>query len=125
MNRKIIVAFVTVLLITAGCSQPAFHHRPSDKTCMEWLSGERIFIEKGWFSDGYWKIEPQEFQSFSIERIDQNDDGTSIARLKFDLKAGSRGLRVEGDLHYAHVKEEKAVAIFSFTPTKVLKMGKW
>ena len=92
---------------------------------MEWLTGQKILLEKGWFSDGYWLIEAHEFEEFSLASISANDDGTSNAKVKFILKAGGRGLQVEGTLKYQIHKRDRTVEMLGFTVERLVKLGKW
>jgi hypothetical protein len=119
------IAILSMLMLLTGCGKPSFHNRPSDKACMEWLTGQKVLLEKGWLSDGYWLIEAHEFEEFALTSVSVNDDGTSNAKLKFVLKAGARGLQVEGTLKYRFHKRDDAVEMLGFTVERLLKLGKW
>jgi hypothetical protein len=92
---------------------------------MEWLTGQKIVLEKGWITDNYWLIEAHEFEEFSLTSIAANDDGTSNSKLKFVLKAQQRGLQVEGTLKYRFHKRDDTVEMLGFTVERLVKLGKW
>lgn len=119
------LAILCLLVTFAGCHKPQFHNRPSDKACMEWLTGQKIVLEKGWITDSYWLIEAHEFEEFSVTSVSANADGTSNAKLKFVLKAQRRGLQVEGTLKYRFHKRDNAVEMLGFTVERLVKLGKW
>ena len=114
-----------LLVALTGCAKPGFHNRPSDKACMEWLTGQKIVLDKGWITDSYWLIEAHEFQEFSLTSVSANDDGTSNAKLKFVLKAQQRRLQVEGTLKYRFHKRDDAVEMLRFTVEGLVKLGQW
>jgi hypothetical protein len=113
------------ILFLVGCSKPLFHNRPSDKACMEWLVGQKILIDKGVLFDTTWVIEPQHFSSFEILSISGAEEDSSLAKVRFELKEGAKGLRVEGMIKYRYHKKEDVVQFLGLNVDHLIKLGKW
>src|SRR5213082_1615632 len=91
----VLLLFVTLCLLLAGCDNPVLHHRPSDQTCIKWLDGKKIVVEKGILFDDVWVISADTFTTFNIESIKSNADGSQTADVKFEMKNQQKSLRVE------------------------------
>lgn len=119
---------LTILLILAiipsGCDSPYTHNRPSDRACKEWLTGQKIVLEKGILLDDAWTIQSNEFTDFKINAITESG-GQSLATVKFELRSGSRGLLVDGTISYRMTNSNQVVVFLRFTPTKIQKLGRW
>ena len=122
---SILLLFVTVCLLLVGCDNPILHHRPSDRTCIKWLDGQKIVLEKGLIFDDVWVISANTFTAFEIVSIKPNSDGSSTAFVKFEMKSEQKGLRVESQMVYIHHKADDVIEFISFTPTRLIKLGKW
>lgn len=114
-----------LLVVLTGCSNPLFHDRPPDAACKDFLTGKQILLEDGIIFDTVWEIDSDEFTSFSIRGISNNTDGTKTAKVRFELKDGPRHLQVDGIIKYSVHQRDEVVKMLSFTPERVLKLGKW
>lgn len=114
-----------IFVILAGCTNPILHDRPTDAACKDYLTGKQIVLKDGLIFDTVWEIESNEFSAFSIEGISNNSDGTKSAKVRFELKDGTKHLQVDGTIKYAVHQQDEVVRMLSFTPERVLKLGKW
>lgn len=116
---------LSILVLLTGCTNPLLHDRPPDAACKDYLSGKQILLEDGLIFDAVWQIESNEFSSFSVTAISNNKDGSKSAKVRFELKDGPKHLQVEGTIKYSVHKQDEVVRMLSFTPERVLKLGKW
>jgi hypothetical protein len=114
-----------IFVILMGCTNPILHDRPPDAACKNYLSGKRIVLEDGMIFDTVWIIKSNEFSEFSIKGISNNPDGTKSAKVRFELKDGARHLQVDGTIKYAVYQRDEVVRMLSFSPERVMKLGKW
>jgi hypothetical protein len=114
-----------IIVVLTGCSNPILHDRPPDAACKDYLTGKRILLEDGMIFDTVWRIQSNEFTEFSIKSISNNPDGTKSATVRFELKDGVRHLQVDGTIKYSVHQQDEVVRMLSFTPERVLKLGKW
>jgi hypothetical protein len=113
------------ILIFTGCSNPILYDPPPKEACKDYLSGKQILLEKGRFIDTTWLIKSNQFSSFSMIAVTRNSDGTRSAKVRFELMDGSKRLRVEGTIKYHVERKDDLVRMHSFTPERLLKLGKW
>src|SRR4051812_8885990 len=124
-QRSFLPTLVFICALFAGCDKPVFHHRPSDKACISWLDGQKIILNEGLIFDEHWLIHANAFRTFNIVSITPNTDGSATAEVQFELAGEVRGLRVEGRIVYRHHKQDDVIQFISFTPTRIVKLGKW
>jgi hypothetical protein len=116
---------IIVCAMFAGCDKAVFHHRPSDKACISWLDGQKIILNKGMVLDEHWLIHANAFRTFNIVSVTPASDGSATAAVQFELAGEVRGLRVEGQIVYRHHKQDNVIQFISFTPTRIVRLGKW
>jgi hypothetical protein len=124
-TQSVCTTVAILLMILAGCSQPILHNRPSEESCIDYLSGQRIMVESGRFLATYWTIKKSEFKEFDIVSITTNSDRTKTAKVKFELNDGSKGLDVQGWIKYRVHEREGVLQMLEFTPEQFIKLGKW
>src|SRR5689334_23103847 len=88
------VRLLWMILLLTACNKPIFHDRPKIESCKDYLTGQRLLIEKGAFPDTIWTIEANEFTSFETQSITNNRDGTKSAKVQFELKYQGKMLKV-------------------------------
>lgn len=123
--QSVCLYIIILFVILVGCSNPILHDRPPDDACKDYLTGKQILLEDGMIFDTVWQIESNEFSEFSITGISNNPDGTKSATVRFELKDGSKHLQVDGTIKYSVHQQDEVVRMLSFTPERVLKLGKW
>lgn len=127
-RTQIVCTYLTILgiiVVLTGCTNPLLHDRPPDAACKDYLTGKQILLEDGLIFDTVWQIESNEFSSFSVTGISNNEDGSKSAKVRFELKDGPRHLQVDGTIKYAVHQQDEVVKMLSFTTERVLKLGKW
>jgi len=102
----------------------SFNPRPSDEHCKQWLSGQKVFVQKGLLFDDYWIIRSEEFSSFKFTKITRRGNKFH-ALVQFELHSGQKGLWVEAIIAYELDPKQKQITFESFTPDTVSKRGKW
>ena len=125
IKNSFLSVFVFICALVVGCDNPALHHRPSDKTCITWLDGKKIVLEKGIVFDDVWVMSADTFIAFDIVSIKPNADGSKTAAVKFEMKNQEKSLRVEAEMVYIHHKEDDVIEFKSWQPTRLLKLGVW
>jgi hypothetical protein len=121
--KHLVVVWIFVIL--TGCTNPILHDRPPDAACKDYLTGKQILLKDGLIFDTVWQIESNEFSSFSVTGISNNKDGSKAAKVRFELKDGPKHLQVDGMINYSVHQQDEVVRMLSFTPERVLKLGKW
>jgi hypothetical protein len=119
------VGLLWIVLILTACNKPIFHDRPTIESCKDYLTGQRLLVEKGAILDTTWKIESNEFTSFETQSIISNGDGTKSAKVRFELKYQGKILKVDGTVKYGLENGGEFVRMLSFTPERIVKLGKW
>jgi len=87
----LLLVFLTHLLV--GCSES--HPRLDDADFIRWLSGERITVSRGLFTDEVWTINSRDVIDFKVNRISRNDaTGVYAATVSFRVVRGSAVVEV-------------------------------
>lgn len=100
----------------------SFSPRPSQEQCKQWLSGQKLVVQKGVLLDDYWTVRYEEFSWFKFTKIARRGSAFQ-AHVQFELRSGQKGLSVEAIIAYEADTKESHITFQSFSPITIVKRG--